>query len=214
MEKGYRHLSLAERDRITELKTDGMSLRAIAKELGRSPHTLSRKLKCNSTPSYKVYLLHRAHERAVTRKKESGKRPRLKDERIVFYVRKKLSLDCSPEIIANKIAQDLQGASINHEAFYQYIYYPKTQGREELIRQLVRSHRKRKKKSKCRKERKAKMPNRISINERPESVDNRSRYGHRVGDSLLSRKSIVALNSLVERKSRLLLLTRLDRKMA
>ena len=36
MEKGYRHLSLEERDRITELKSDGMSLRAIAKELGRS----------------------------------------------------------------------------------------------------------------------------------------------------------------------------------
>jgi IS30 family transposase len=214
MGKGYRHLSLAERDRITELKLDGMSLRAIAKELGRSPSTLSRELKRNSTDSYKVYLSHRAHERAVTRKKESGKRPRLKDKRIVSYVRKKLALDWSPEIIANKINEDIQGAGISHEAIYQYIYHPKTQGREELIASLVRGHRKRKQKGIGRKERKTKIPNRISINERPGSVGNRSRYGHWEGDSLISRKSLAALNSLVERKSRLLLLTRLDRKTA
>jgi len=214
MEKGYRHLSLAERDRITEMKSDDMSLRAIAKELGRSPSTLSRELKRNSTASYKIYLSHRAHERAVTRKKESGMRPRLKDERIVSYVREKLKEDWSPEIIANKIAQTIQGASISHEAIYQYIYHPKTQDRDELIGQLVRGHRKRKQKGIGRKERKTKIPNRISINERPVSVDNRSRYGHWEGDSLISRKSRPALNSLVERKSRLTCLTKLDRKTA
>jgi IS30 family transposase len=214
MEKGYRHLSLAERDRITEMKSDGMSLRAIAKELGRSPGTLSRELRRNSTASYKVYLSHRAHARAVTRKKESGKRPRLKDERIVSYVRKKLALDWSPEIIANKIALDLQGASISHEAIYQYIYHPRTRDREELIASLVRGHRKRRQKGIGRKERKTKIPNRISINERPVSVGNRSRYGHWEGDSLVSRKSLAALNSLVERKSRLLFLTLLNRKTA
>ncbi len=147
-------------------------------------------------------------------KKESGKRPRLKDERIVSYVRKKLALDWSPEIIANKIALDLQGASISHEAVYQYIYNPKTQGREELIASLVRSHRKRKKKGIGRSERNTKIPNRISINERPVSADNRSRYGHWEGDSLVSGKSLAALNSLVERKCRLTYLTKLDRKTA
>jgi IS30 family transposase len=214
MKKGYRHLSLIERDRITEMKSCGMSLRAIAKELGRSPSTLSRELRRNATPSYRVYLSHRAHARAVTRKKDSGKRAGLKDERIVSYVREKLALDWSPEIISNKITTDIRGASISHEAIYQYIYHPKTRDREELIASLVRGHRKRKQKSTGRKEHKTKIPNRISIDERPISVDNRSRYGHWEGDSLVSRKSLAALNSLVERKSRLLMLTRLDRKTA
>ena len=71
MAKGYKQLSLEERDRITEMKSEGMSLRAIAKELWRSPSTLSRELKRNGTPAYRVYLSHRAHERAVKRKKES-----------------------------------------------------------------------------------------------------------------------------------------------
>lgn len=207
-------MSLKERDRITEMKSEGKSLRAIAKELERSPSTLSRELKRNGTPSNRIYLSHRAHERAVKRKKESGQRRRLKDEQTVTYVREKLAEDWSPELIAGKIGLDIRGASISYEAIYQYIYHPNTEGREELIGQLVRGHRKRKKKGIGRKERKTKIPNRIPIEERPISADNRSRYGHWEGDSLVSRKSLAVLNSLVERKSRLLLLTRLERKTA
>ncbi len=214
MENGYRHLSLRERDRITELRFHSMSLREIAKELGRSPSTLSRELRRNATPSYKVYLSHRAHERAVTRKKEAGVRLRLKDERIVSYVRTRLVEGWSPELIAGRISQEMRGVVISYEAIYQYIYHPKTEGREELIGCLVRGHRKRKKKGIGRKDRKTKIPNRIPIEERPLSADNRSWFGHWEGDSLVSRKSLAALNSLVERKSRLLLLTRLERKTA
>ena len=207
-------MSLKERDSITEMKSEGMSLRAIAKELRRSPSTISRELKRNGTSAYRVYLSHRAHERAVKRKKESGQRRRLKDEQTVTYVREKLAKDWSPELIAGKIGEEIRGASISYEAIYQYIYHPNTEGREELIGQLVRGHRKRKNKGIGRKERKTKIPNRIPIEERPISADNRSRYGHWEGDSLVSRKSLAVLNSLVERKSRLLLLTRLQRKTA
>jgi len=213
MEKRYSHLSLMERDRITELKIERMSLRAISKELGRSPSTLSRELKRNATPKYKVYLSHRAHERAV-RKRSSGIRERLKEKRIVSYVRSRLDWDWSPELISGRISQEISGSTISHEAIYQYIYHPKTEGRDDLIGCLVRGHRKRKKKGIGRKERKTKIPNRIPIEERPLSADNRSWFGHWEGDSLVSRKSLAALNSLVERKSRLLLLTRLDRKTA
>lgn len=214
MEKRYKHLSLDERDRIAEMRREGLSLRAMAKGLGRSPSTLSRELKRNATPAYRCYTSHRAHDRAVARKKLSGQRPRLKNERVVSYVRTMLTEDWSPEIIAARLTQKHPSESISHEAIYQYIYHPKTEGREELIDHLTRAHRKRKLKGIGRKQRKTKIPNRISIDCRPLSADNRSRYGHWEGDSLVSRKSLAALNSLVERKSRLLLLTRLDRKTA
>ena len=119
MEKGYRHLSLTERDSITDLRFYGMSLREIAKELGRSPSTLSRELKRNATPSYKVYLSHRAHERAVTRKQEAGVRPRLKDDRIVSYIRTRLAEGWSPALIAGRISHEIRGIAISHEAIYQ-----------------------------------------------------------------------------------------------
>jgi IS30 family transposase len=214
MGKVYRHLSLTERDRITELTSAVMSLRMISKELGRSPSTLSRELGRNATPAYKVYLSHRAHDRAVARKRSAGVRPRLKDDRIVSYVRTRLAWDWSPELIAGRISQEVRDVAISHEAIYQYIYHPKTEGREGLIGCLVRGHRKRKRKGLGRKERKTKIPNRIPIEERPLSADNRSWFGHWEGDSLVSRASLAALHSLVERKSRLLLLTRLERKTA
>jgi IS30 family transposase len=63
-------------------------------------------------------------------------------------------------------------------------------------------------------ERKTKIPNRISIEERPASVLERKEFGHWEGDSLVSRKSLGALNSLVERTSKLLYLSKLKRKTA
>ncbi len=214
MGKGYKQLSLEERDRITEMKSLGHTVTEIAETIGRSKSTLSRELRRNSTPAYKVYLSHRAHERAVTRKQEAGSRPRLKNEQVVTYVREKLEQGLSPELIAGRIGLEHSGLGISHEAIYQYIYHPKTEGRAELIGHLVRGHRKRKSKGIGRKERKTKIPNRIPIEQRPLSVEKRSRFGHWEGDSLVSRKSLAVLNSLIERKSRLLFLTRLKRKSA
>jgi IS30 family transposase len=65
MGKRYRHISLEERDRIAEMKSLGHTVTEIAEELRRSKGTLSRELRRNATPAYKVYLSHRAHERAV-----------------------------------------------------------------------------------------------------------------------------------------------------
>lgn len=49
---------------------------------------------------------------------------------------------------------------------------------------------------------------------RPAEADGRMIIGHWQGDSLVSRKSLAALNSLTERTSRLLLLTKISRKTA
>ncbi len=214
MERRYRHLSLEERDSITEMRASGDGLGKIAEALGRAKSTISRELRRNSSPSYRLYLSHRAHERAVKRKKEAGKRPRLKNGLTASYVRTKLELGWSPEQISGRIGIDHPGLSISHEAVYQYIYHPRTEGRDELIGHLRRGHRKRKRKGVGRKERKTRIPNRIPIEERPASADSRSRFGHWEGDSLVSRKSLAALNTLVERKSRLLFLTKLERKSA
>jgi IS30 family transposase len=214
MKKGYVHLSLKERDIITIMLSEKSSLGDIAKVLARSKSTISRELKRNCSPEYKLYLSHRAHGRADGRRKEASKRPRLKNNRIVSYVTTKLKEGWSPELIAGRIVIDHPGLSISHESIYQYIYHPETDGRQELIQCLRRAHRKRKNKGIGRKERKTKIPNRIPIDLRPPSVENRLWFGHWEGDSLVSRKSLVALNSLVERKSRLLMLTKLERKTA
>ena len=45
MEKHYHHLSTTDRVTLMFLKRQGLSLRAIASELNRSPSTLSRELR-------------------------------------------------------------------------------------------------------------------------------------------------------------------------
>lgn len=213
MEK-YNHLTLAERDVITTMLFEKHTLGEIAKSLGRSKSAISRELKRNSSSEYKLYLSHRAHGRAVQRRKKASTRPRLKNSRILSYVTSKLKEGWSPEQIAGRICIDHKGLSISHEAIYQYIYHPGTEGRKDLIGCLRRAHRKRKTKGVGRKERKTKIPNRIPIDLRPPSVEKRVHYGHWEADSLVSRQSLVALNSLVERKSRLFMLTKLGRKSA
>lgn len=209
----YLHLSLSERDLITTMFAEEKSLGEIAKALGRSKSTVSREIKRNSSPEYRLYLSHRAHGRAELRKKQANTHQRLKDERTESYVRSMLKDGWSPELIAGRIDIDQPGLSISHEAIYQYIYHPDTENRQELIQCLRRAHRKRRNKGIGRKERKTKIPNRVPIDQRPPSVETRTRFGHWEG-SLVSRKSLVALNSLVERKSRYLMLTKLDAKTA
>lgn len=214
MGKRYKQLGLEDRDRITEMMAEGSNITEIAEALGRHKSTISREVKRNSSPAYRLYLSHRAHERAVERKQEANSRPRLKNEEIVRYVHSKLNLGWSPEQISGRIGMDCAGLKISHEAIYQYIYDKETEDREELISYLRRGHKKRRRKGVNRKERRTKIPNRVSIEDRPLSVDSRSIFGHWEGDSLVSRKSSEALNTLAERKSRFVFITRLKRKTA
>lgn len=199
---------------ITTMLAENKSLREIARAVGRDPGTISRELKRNASAEYRLYLSHRAQGRAIQRRKQASRRLRLKQPAIRDYVRTKLAEGWSPEQIAGRMRLDRPGVNVSHEAIYQYIYHPQTEGRQDLIHCLRRAHRRRKPRGIGRRERKTKIPNRIPIDDRPASVERRRTFGHWEGDSLVSRKSRVALNSLVERKSRLLRLTRLPQKTA
>lgn len=212
MHRDYQQLSLEERDQIAVMSWEGKSLRQIALALGRAPSTIAREVRRNASLVYHSYLPHRAQDRAAFRRQKASQRPRLKSDPILAYVTTKLYEGWSPEIIAGRIRRDHPVLSISHEAIYQYIYHAQTPNREELILLLRRAHRKRKQRGLGRKERKTKIPNRIGIEMRPPSVATRQTFGHWEGDALVSRRSPVALSSLVERKSRLLRLTKLPRK--
>src|SRR3954466_15863440 len=47
---GGTHLELEERERLAALKAEGLSLRAIARGLGRAASTISRQLRRNALP--------------------------------------------------------------------------------------------------------------------------------------------------------------------
>jgi IS30 family transposase len=208
----YKHMTLEEREVMAQMHWEGTGVSEIARVLGRDKGTISRELKRNASPKYRCYTPCRAQKRTDARRAEASRRGRLKDEVIRQYVEEKLAVGWSPELIAGRLGMDHPGKTISYEAIYQYLYHPTTEDREALIACLRRAHRKRKAKGIGRKQKKTKIPNRVSIEQRPLSVDKRRVYGHWEGDSLVSRKSLTALQSLTERKSRLLLLSKLHRK--
>jgi IS30 family transposase len=74
--------------------------------------------------------------------------------------------------------------------------------RRDLIAYLVRQHKKRKRRGYSRKHKKTHIPNRKPISQRPEAATKRERIGDWEADSIVSRKSLAAINVLVDRKSR------------
>lgn len=212
--KTYTHLSLVERDRLSVLRAQGYSINEIAKQLKRNKGTVSRELQRNSGPVYSSYGGGSADGRARQRRHQASRRQRLREPSIRLYVHSKLHLGWSPEQIAGRMPMDLPGMSISHEAIYQYIYHPRTRRQENLVPYLPRAHWKRQLKGHRHTHRDPHIPDRISIHQRPVHIAKRKQLGHWENDLITSRRSPVALNILVERKSRLTRLRKVSRHTA
>lgn len=213
----YTNLSIEEREKIQELLWHKKSIRAIAEELGRSPSSISRELKKNITPVREKYTPRRAQERALTKRKSRGRTQRLKNDNIRQYVIQKLQLRWSPEQIAGRMKYDLEDQRISHEAIYQFIYaqvhregygYLKTQGIE--LRHHLRRRKKRRTHQGMRKTKRLARFNGASIEERPSVVDRRSRIGDWETDTVESIRGKAGVNTLLERKSGLYFVTKLN----
>lgn len=211
MGKKFYHLAAQDRDMIAVLKAEGKSHGKIAFLIGKHKSTVSRELRRNAPAQYKGYYLgHKAHGRANLRWQQSHQKSRLPRQETRDYVEEHLKQGWSPELIAGRIKIDTPSLSVSHEAIYQYIYSE----RKDLINYLVRQHKRRQKRGYSRKHQKAHIPNRKPISERPEIVSERTRFGDWEVDSIVSRKSLAAINVLVERKSRFTKLTKISRKNA
>jgi len=206
--KRYTHLSLAERDRLAVLRAQGLSINEIARRLKRNKGTVSRELERNRGPVYNSYGGGSADIRSRQRRRLASQRELLKNPRIRTYVRTKLRLGWSPEQIAGRLPDDIPGLSISHEAIYQYVYHPMIRRRENLVPYLPRSHWKRQLKGHRHTHRDPHIPERVSVRQRPAYIARRKQLGHWENDLVISRRSPVALNILVERKSRLTKITK------
>lgn len=214
MSKPYKHLQPDEREEICVLHSLGYSEDDIGKAIGRSKSTVSRELSRNASPEYQCYRAGRAQRRAEERRAAASHHQRLKCDTIRDYVRAHLLEDWTPELIAGRLPLEHPGLSLSVEAVYQYIYAADTPARERLIDHLPRQHRKRKPKGKGRKAKKIIIPSPVSIDLRPPIVATRQEPGHWEGDSMVSRASATALNTLVERTWRLTFITKIPRKTA
>lgn len=214
----YKHFSVEEREKIQRGLWEKRSIRTIAKDLGRSPASVSRELRRNYPDCRKAYFPRSAHERALQKRKSRGRKDRLKTRRIRRYVITHLKQKWSPEQISGRIKRE-HNFSISHEAIYQFIYaqihrdgygYPRP-GCEDLRAYLRRRHRRRVPHG-ARRCQRVLQPKGPSIDERPAIVGTRSRVGDWESDTVAGPDNQVGINTLVDRKTGRVCITKLADK--
>ena len=214
----YKHFSIEEREKIQELLWFKASIRAIAKVLNRSPASVSREIRRNKPPVFNRYTPRVADERAMRFRKRRGREKRLKNDRIREYVVTHLKRKWSPEEISNRLKEDLC-EHISHEAIYQFIYHQiHREGNGspkpccEDLRPYLRRRRRIRVPHGARKCHRVLKPLGRSIEERPKIVLARKRIGDWEGDTVESKDHKPGINTLVERKTGLVFITKLKDK--
>ena len=226
-----RKLSVSEREEILAGVERGESIRRIATLVGRAPSTVLRELRKNMR-----HQLYRGRSRlranpvgkpvtqpwryrpsnAQERAKRLASRPKTaklaKNPVLRELVQAKLIKKLSPEQISRQLRKrfpDDAGMQVSHEAIYQSIY---VQGRGALRRELavcLRTGRAMRRPHRKSQERRGRLQNIVNISERPAEVEDRAVPGHWEGDLLIGKNGRSAIGTLVERKTRYLILLHL-----
>src|ERR687897_1320978 len=211
MPRQRRKLTVEDRVAIDLRRKDGV--RAIARELGRSPSVISTEIGRGREPDGN-YAAGSAQTAAAARWDRSGRRAKLAPDSPLFAeVAKLLRLQWSPEQIAGRRKRLEEGTEmssglrVSHEAIYQAVYaVPRGELRRELLACLRQGkpHRGRRSKDGERRGRICDI-----IRERPAAVEGRLVPGHWEGDLIKGAGNRSSVGTLVERTSRKLVLVKL-----
>lgn len=215
----YHHLSPEERAFIMLERNRGSSLRHIALMLKRSPATLSRELKRNS--STERYCATRAGAAYKHRRQHSVRPRKLASNRVLCAIvwSRLLHQKWSPEQIAANLKADYPEQPAMHvspETIYAYIYaYPRGALRKLLVQSLRRGKSKRGPRgSKASCYSSLKITPEQMISNRPAEVGSREVAGHWEGDLIIGAMNQSCVGTLVERKTGFVLLAKMQSKSA
>lgn len=212
----YKRLTFEEREEISCLLIAGCGIREISNRISRSPSTVSREIRRYDSPrDYRaIDAQKKANHTASIRK--LGRRKLLLNKRLFKIVRNKLGLSWSPEQIAQhlKLRYKCSSMQISKESIYTYIYvFLRRELRKEFTEQLRRKHKKRRVRGRSAKGQTSLLKDMTLIDERPKEVEGRQIPGHWEGDLIIGgAREQTALGTLVERKTRFVILIQLKNK--
>ena len=208
----YTHLSAEDRETVSLGLTQGESLRALARVLGRAPSTLSREYARNTTRG-RPYRACTAQSQAATRARQPRRPRKLLNPWLWQYVQTALAEGCSPEQIAGRLRReypDDMGRHLSTETIYAALYVlPRGTLRSELLAALRQARKARRPRGRGT-DRRGQIPNMTSIAERPAEVATRTVPGHWEGDLIKGARNGSAVGTLVERTTRFIILARME----
>jgi IS30 family transposase len=211
MTRRFQQLHAEERVALAALKLQGHSLRHIAKQLGRSPSTLSREVRRNANGA--DYNSAQAHQRFEQRRRAARPCAKLCSGGPLWpVVSHMLGWYWSPQQIARTLRDfwpDEPSMHVSHETIYNAIYaHPKGELRKALI-DCLRQGRSTRRPRSAGEDRRGQIPEMVSIHVRPPEVNDRTLPGHWEGDLIKGAMNRSAIGVLVERTTRLVLLARM-----
>ena len=193
--QAYTQLTQTQRYHIYTFMKAGLCQTEIAEIIGVHKSTISREIRRNR--GKRGYCPKQAHQFTIARRDKAKSRITNKDWELIEEL---ICLDWSPEQTSDYCRKE-QELQISHEWIYQYIYRDKRDG-GSLCKHL-RCRKKRKKRYGSY-EKRGQIPNRTSIDERPQVVEDRSRLGDWEADTIIGKGKKGAIVTLVDRKSRYL----------
>ncbi len=201
--RNYMQLTQGQRYQIYALLKAGHNQTEIAHFIRVHKSTVSREVRRNR--GLKGYRPKQAHQFALNRRKKA--RYRIEASTWIL-IEALIRQDWSPEQVSGWLKENYC-LQISHEWIYQYILTDKHAGGD--LYHHLRCQKKRKKRYGSY-DRRGKLKDRVSIDERPAIVDNRQRLGDWEMDTIIGKGHRHAIVSLTERKSRLALLKKVERK--
>jgi transposase, IS30 family len=204
----YHQLTENERYQIYALLKAGLSQKEIATMLNRSASTISRELSRNR--GGRGYRPKQAHEITELRRRCAKKSIKITPEIKQMIVRL-IRQDLSPQQVVDYLRRE-KIICLHHETIYQLIYEEKAQGGD--LHAHLRIANKPYRKRYGHYDRRGRIANRRSIDERPGIVDERGRVGDWEGDTVIGKGRRGALLTLVERKTLYTVIVKLNGKNA
>ena len=205
----YRQLTEEDRSEIYAMKQAGKEQNMIAAVLGVHPSTISRELTRNT--GLRGYRPKQAQQKTLHRRFTARKAVKMIPETI-DYIESKLAEEHSPEQIAERMKLDSgwHGPTVSHERIYQHIWQNKSQG-GLLYKHLRIGGTKQRRKRRNSRDMRGTIKNRVGIQERPKIVEKKIRIGDWEGDTVVGKNHQGALVTLVDRKTKLTLIGKVDR---
>ena len=217
MDRRGKHLNCAERAVVFSEALRGSSLRQIGRLLGRAPSTICRELErgrpCKGVD--RPYCPQRGQR--VYDKRRARCRPKRKlvrgGARYLFVRRHLLEFRWSPEQIAARLGAmhpDDPSARVSHETIYAMIYAQPRGGLKAAMIEALRQGKTRRGIRRRTLAGSAIVPESLKIIHRPEEVGARLVPGHWEGDMIKGAANRTSVGTLVERKTRFLILSKMD----
>jgi IS30 family transposase len=214
-----RPFSFLERQKLELFLLGNLSLRTIGTYLRRNHGNLSNERKGGidrTTGRYSAVLAQERADRRKERGRRRGRGRKIDDHPLLkAYIIRSLKKGHMPHVIAGCLKRspplELRGISVSAETIFLWIY--EGTGRYEGLFQYLRFGRRKRKKQRMRtKQRdKTRIPNRVSIHERPLRINERTEYGHWESDSMLFMRGQKArLSVQYERKAKYVVIHRLS----